>query len=461
MKSETNARKLGIRVEYEKFIASTDRSVSSMTNEFERKRQAFEYKNRTKKKSGVLDMNMISNYKFVNNIFKNKEVTATAKSHGVYVLLDWSGSMRGRLFAAVSQAIIIARFCKKVNIDFEVSIFTSSEVLQETFNNKYNYEHYKEQNFKRMRHWKPQDGCVGIGGIVNQMLTSDMNPADFEKACYGLYRITVIVEKYARRQDNDGGIDHKKSIKRFLGVDEDDCQRNFRNYTLASTPLNACLINWMPHLKARVKKAKIQNPNVIVITDGASDKLEFNAISEDKGYANETNLNFIDPYTSKILSYYGLDALKCPKTTTSQIIEWYNNNGFDTSCIFLQRHRFSTALSVGRSMEIKFQQGILKNWKRGKLRGLGMVDGLCNYKHYYTVDMEHVFKSGAPTHKEYIIPKGDFGRLFDDIDQSVKVTIKKEMTPTEISKQFALALADENAKKALCTVIAQNIAKNF
>ena len=75
----------------------------------------------------VLNSNTLKlhSYKFNDDIFKRIAVTPDGKNHGMMMLLDWSGSMSDILSKTVDQLINLVYFCQKINIPYEVYLFTS------------------------------------------------------------------------------------------------------------------------------------------------------------------------------------------------------------------------------------------------------------------------------------------------------------------------------------------------
>ncbi len=72
-----------------------------------------------------MNTNKLHQYQYSEDIFLSVNRLAQAKSHGMFMLIDFSGSMNGILKDVIKQTITIALFCKKVNIPFEAYSFTT------------------------------------------------------------------------------------------------------------------------------------------------------------------------------------------------------------------------------------------------------------------------------------------------------------------------------------------------
>jgi hypothetical protein len=113
------------QTEVDEFHKTTKSTVSLMVKEFELKKHAFQFTRATTATRGVLDVNKIHQYKYDDNIFKAVTSLADAKSHGMVMFIDFSGSMGGILKNVLKQTLIMTAFCKRVGIPFDVYTFCS------------------------------------------------------------------------------------------------------------------------------------------------------------------------------------------------------------------------------------------------------------------------------------------------------------------------------------------------
>jgi hypothetical protein len=106
--------------------------VSYLVKEFELRKNAQQSKKAQVSKTGELDMQRIQNYKFSDDIFRRITTIPGGKSHGIVLVLDWSGSMNTHLKNTVKQLISLVTFCRKIGIPFEVYAFTTQYYDEET-----------------------------------------------------------------------------------------------------------------------------------------------------------------------------------------------------------------------------------------------------------------------------------------------------------------------------------------
>ena len=109
----------------DEFLKEIKRDVNFMVNQFEARKSADAYARQQIHKTGVLDTSNLHNYKLTDDLFLRQTITPDGKNHGMVLLLDWSGSMANVANKTVRQIIVLTEFCNKVDIPFEVYLFTS------------------------------------------------------------------------------------------------------------------------------------------------------------------------------------------------------------------------------------------------------------------------------------------------------------------------------------------------
>lgn len=113
------------------FIQSSQRSVAIMVKQFEMKKAADAHKRTQTAKTGVLDCVKMMKYHFDEDIFRRHITIQKGKNHGFVMFIDWSASMSGVIKDTVKQCFMIALFCKKCNIPFEVYAFSSGHIRRD------------------------------------------------------------------------------------------------------------------------------------------------------------------------------------------------------------------------------------------------------------------------------------------------------------------------------------------
>ena len=162
---------------------------------------------------------------------------ADAKNHGMFMLVDFSGSMSGIMHKVLDQLIHFVVFCKAVNIPFDVYGFTTTntDLYLRSAPTAIDGEIYHEHL------------------ALPQQISSDLNKSDYTSALKWLYWRMLNEERY------NG---HSISI---IGSGYEDW---------GSTPLNTSLVAIDGMLEKMVRSKGIDNMNLVVLTDGDTNRME-------------------------------------------------------------------------------------------------------------------------------------------------------------------------------------------
>ena len=90
---------------------------------FQQKKSANELRNSSNRSTGKLDMKKLGKHRTADNIFRIVRTLPKGKNHGVMILIDFSGSMTNLIKDTIIQAAILAEFCVRNNIKFEIVLF--------------------------------------------------------------------------------------------------------------------------------------------------------------------------------------------------------------------------------------------------------------------------------------------------------------------------------------------------
>jgi hypothetical protein len=112
-----------------KFEQDTKSIVSIMSKEFEMRKAAYRLQRAQTSRSGAINVNKLHSYKFNDDIFARITNLADAKSHGMVMFIDYSGSMSRVIGKVIRQTLTLVDFCSKVNIPFAVYGFTSQNTI--------------------------------------------------------------------------------------------------------------------------------------------------------------------------------------------------------------------------------------------------------------------------------------------------------------------------------------------
>ena len=262
------AYKHRLKQEYNEFKNNQKKTVMYLVKEFEMKKSANSYKRATVNKTGVIDPLKLKNYKFSDDIFKRLTIIPNEKNHGMIMLLDWSGSMHNIIGQTIDQLMNLVWFCQKVNIPFEVYLFSSEtdykekgiEINGRRLNDKFKY--------------KPGDLVMEDFKLIN-IANHTLRKTELDEALYCLYHMKLSYQNYSYTQ-------------RHI-FDAYSCGVP-RDYMMGSTPLNEALVvlnDLVPQFK---KKFNIEKMTLITLTDGGANSSGLGKLSYgDKGLRLEHN----------------------------------------------------------------------------------------------------------------------------------------------------------------------------
>ena len=233
-----------------------------MAKDFERKKAAFEYSRARTAKSGKLDPLKLHAYKTSEDIFLTTTQLAQAKSHGIIMFLDLSGSMCEIIEDVTAQAITIAMFCRQVNIPFEAYSFTTTS--------------YWRQEGKGIRVIECGASEMNSEGVkVVEMFSGKMNKKTFDEAAYTSFAI-------AKAHSYSSRLKYHLSASYLHAVDG-----------MGSTPLIQTAMLAYKIAKKFTNKHAIQNTNIMFLTDGYPDGIH--VVNDDEADVNtsrEIMINF-------------------------------------------------------------------------------------------------------------------------------------------------------------------------
>ena len=234
---------------YTNLQAEQKAMVNHMVNLFNQKRSATAHKRARRAKTGVLDTVKMTNYKWSEDIFRQIKVMPEGKNHGFFMLVDWSGSMSDKIIETVKQTIMLAEFCRRVNVPFRVAAFSSTGA--EYLRNKERAEYVKG------------DLEPLYGTSLVEYLSSDLKKADFDKAATILF-------------DSAIGCTYDRTSYRCSGHKFD---------SLGSTPLDEGIMIASERMMQMRAAGKCEIMNLIILTDGEASSNMF--VSNDWGKMNQ------------------------------------------------------------------------------------------------------------------------------------------------------------------------------
>ena len=168
------------------FKLKNEKYVSLLAKEFEMRKAAKSFSKSKLSDTGDIDIGKLAGYKFDDNIFRKVMLTPKGKNHGLVLLLDKSGSMSNNMSGSIEQILVLAMFCRKVNIPFVVYGFGDcieshmEDVgcgVDATYEKRISYNHRKFPSFQR------GDKAIDLGTVfLREYINSNMSSAEFKVA---------------------------------------------------------------------------------------------------------------------------------------------------------------------------------------------------------------------------------------------------------------------------------------
>jgi len=228
---------------FNEFKRKNEDYISLLAKEFEMKKAARSYAKAKISDSGDIDLNKLATYRLEDNMFRKMMVVHKGKSHGLVLLLDKSGSMSEHIEGAMEQILVMAMFCRKVNIPFVAYTFTANGSCSDVdFPNRGKYD------AKPLKQFSLNTGDLYMGELsLREMFNSRMSASDF---------ITAVINHL--------------SLANGLRSRSNRCSAPSHE-GMGSTPLNEALVPLRDMLRAFKASYRLDLVNTIIVHDGDSD----------------------------------------------------------------------------------------------------------------------------------------------------------------------------------------------
>lgn len=281
---------------YKKALAETKQTVMLMVKEFEMRKAAYRSARARVSTKGSLDVNQLHKYKYDDQLFKQVTYLADSQSHGMVMLVDYSGSMSNTIKSVLKQIVVMVAFCKRVNIPFEVYGFTSM-ASGGMFD-------IKRTNVERTA--SKLTSVSMTNSHVFKLIASDMSKPVYEEAYRALWA-----------QSFYGG-SYRGSLEQMNG-----------------TPLNTSLLTMMHVIQAFKAKHKVQKMNFITLTDGESENtgVQYGIDTQNRG--QKCVINHMG-FNIEQMFGYGHAALN-----TKNILECFTKMGVRTLNYYVNPDRYN------------------------------------------------------------------------------------------------------------------------
>jgi hypothetical protein len=246
------------RLEYMDFTNEANSTVDAMVKCFLLKKAATAHHRQQQSKTGTLDCNLLSTYKWNEDLFKHFTIKPNGKNHGFIVFLDWSGSMGGLILNVVKQMYILTSFFRRIGVPYDVYAFSSNQPIDEYVSDWNQYNHTASSVDYTNKYTTMQDSF-----ITNRDKTV-MNTQPFY-----LYHFASSSMKK---------VEHTKCMEQLfmLTYSMSGGAHSFRSpefpywLNLGDTPLDQALIAANTLVADFIRKYRVEIMNTVVISDGST-----------------------------------------------------------------------------------------------------------------------------------------------------------------------------------------------
>lgn len=227
---------------YAEYKQTNSKFIQYLVKEFELKRNAAQFARAHVAKTGELDIDKVFGYKFKTDLFKRVTVIPGGKNHGMVMFIDWSGSMTDIIKQTIEQTLILADFCKKVNIPFRVFAFSDSSQNDKELDSTIRNAKYSQRI-----------GDLSLESNSTYMLELLSNTMTSSQYHYAQKRLLQIGHVFGRTQ-----------------------RRHYvpHGWNLSGTPLNEALVFANYYIPEFKEMHRLDIVNTIVLTDGEANETE-------------------------------------------------------------------------------------------------------------------------------------------------------------------------------------------
>ena len=291
--------------------------ISYLIKEFEMRKSADEHKRTKVARTGILNPNKLHAFKFSEDIFLRNSVVSDGKNHGFVMFVDWSGSMISQMADTIDQLMMLALFCKKAQIPFDVYAFTTA----------YGDDNQKNSCGGFYRFDDLKEGDLGIIDNFNllHLISSTLKTSAFNRS---MTYVSYLRHMFAYHTSYNSEISWE-----LIG-----------DFMLGGTPLNEAIITAMSIVPQFQKNNNVQIVNTIFLTDGQGQNKQYRyeadtACFHDPRYDRNSESVIVDPvtkkhYNSRVTDKILLEILKDRTGTTLAgfFISTSNKKSFSTDC---------------------------------------------------------------------------------------------------------------------------------
>ena len=283
---------------YKKFLNSNKKIISYLIKEFELRKNARQFSRASVSKTGELDIKRVFGYKYNEDLFKRMTIVPKGKSHGMIMFIDLSGSMYDSIRETIEQTVVLATFCRKVNIPFRVFGFSDNDTSHDVFLPTKNVSLFDTNKTTKFSKNEKDYATIDHGFHLKEYLSSSMSNLEYIN---GLKNWLLLSECYITRSGKFKDLITNPE-KRYIAQETVYLPETEE---LKNTPLNEAVIASVDIVDQLRKDFKLDIVNTIFLTDGESNcSKSFIFENRQKSYCwsqdnIEVNIVIRDPITNK------------------------------------------------------------------------------------------------------------------------------------------------------------------
>ena len=437
------------RGELASFVSEAKPTVDAMVKAFMLKKAATAHHRSQNAKSGTLDMNLLSTYKWNEDLFRHFTIKPNGKNHGFILLLDWSGSMGGLILNVVKQMYILTSFFRRIGVPFDVYAFSSNQPTSKYYADYYEYR----------RDMTDEDGMVKYEDMTKGFITNSTEPNVATHCPFFLYQ-------FASSTMNGAGYKDMMEKLWMLAYNINPTTQNY-NLTapqfpywlqLGDTPLDHSLVASVQMVKEFQRKHRAEVMNVVVVTDGSTSSSPLHNVY----YGNGGTTN---PYTRLVNRRTGASYSITNNNTTTNVLASYlmDDTGCNTMMLFLTANNTPNEHIPGYSLATPDGKAI-RDCNKYYLNDDAAKDALSKHwnDEYYLSAVPIVFD-----HKgDRVIGDTGFGSVFairiprkqeEDVYEDLDMT---NTTYSRLKSQFVKSLSRKIVSRSLVNRMVEAVAKH-
>jgi len=235
------------------FKNKNERYVGLLAKEFEMRKAAKAFNKSKLSDTGDIDISKLASFRFDDNIFRKVLLTPKGKNHGLILLLDKSGSMSNNMGGSIEQILVLAMFCRKVNIPFVVygfgdDLHSKSHDLGLQQDALHKEPHLSLQPNKKIQCFEHKNKTLDLGLVfLREYVNNKMTNAEFNIAVRNMILLkNTFEQRFSNRPRPQGEY-------------------------LSNTPLTQAIIACTEMMKVFKAANNLDLTSLVIVHDGDSD----------------------------------------------------------------------------------------------------------------------------------------------------------------------------------------------